>query len=314
MGARYAAASDLSSVDARHPAHAADCSARSSPTPCGSTRPTLMLDVQSQATRPQEPRSWQSERRAVRRSRTSPSRTPGTGSCTCAADSATCTSRSAARPPAGSPPTVFQDVRYPAGPGQPQGHRPELQRWKLASTAINILQRGNHVISSQAHPDKQLQPADPTVPGSPVVLGAPAASGPARPRAHQLEGHQPAAPRSGREPAVSGDHSGATSGTCPAPKRRRGLLEGGVTVMDLVDRPRRWARSVLAAVCSGQRPARSPREDRRTPVGGLGRARPRATLWSVVALVLVATLTSCVRPQRRPGASTPRLHVRRTYR
>jgi hypothetical protein len=95
----------------------------------------------------------------------------------------------------------------------------------------------------------------------------------------------------------------------PEPKRLHGLLEGGATVMDLVHRPRRWARLLLAAVCSGQRPARRSREDRRTPVGGLSRGRPRATLWSVVALVLVATLTSCVRPVAPVTASAEQLSL-----
>ena len=73
---------------------------------------------------------------------------------------------------AGASPTVFQDVKYPLAPGQPPERRPELQRWRLTSTAIDIIHAGDHHVSSQAHPDKQLQPANPSVPGSPVILGA----------------------------------------------------------------------------------------------------------------------------------------------
>ena len=174
MGARYAAASDLSSVMLATP--------RTSqfrpfiPYTLRFNASTLMLDVQSGNPAPGAPLVQSAANGAAEQDFAFEDAGNGFVYLRSRLSNLYVTVREPAA--AGSPPTVFQDVRYPTGPGQPQGHRPELQHWKLTSTAINIVQRGNHVISSQAHPDKQLQPADPTVPGSPVVLGTPAASGP----------------------------------------------------------------------------------------------------------------------------------------
>ena len=75
----------------------------------------------------------------------------------------------------GAPPTVFQDVKYGTGPGQPPNRRPELQRWEVTQAGISISALDEHVIANLAHPGKHLQPEIPGQAGSPIVLGPPSA-------------------------------------------------------------------------------------------------------------------------------------------
>jgi phospholipase C len=68
---------------------------------------------------------------------------------------------------------LIQDVKYlPGHVVLPGGvPRPELQKWKLSPAGISIFDRDLYLISDQAHPDLFLQPADPSQSGSPTVLG-----------------------------------------------------------------------------------------------------------------------------------------------
>jgi phospholipase C len=66
--------------------------------------------------------------------------------------------------------TVRQDIAYPPVAGN-TGARPALQRFKITRVGISHLTQDHYVISSEAYPDLELQPATPTAPGSPIVLG-----------------------------------------------------------------------------------------------------------------------------------------------
>jgi hypothetical protein len=62
------------------------------------------------------------------------------------------------------------------------GPRPQLQRFKLERVGISALTHDHYVVSSEAYPDLQLQVLDPANPASAVVLGPrawPGQSGPA---------------------------------------------------------------------------------------------------------------------------------------
>ena len=59
------------------------------------------------------------------------------------------------------------------GVGQPL---PPFQKWKV-TRAIGAIDFDSYLISSQAHPDKVLQPADFNQPGSPIVLSEMVRSG-----------------------------------------------------------------------------------------------------------------------------------------
>jgi hypothetical protein len=86
---------------------------------------------------------------------------------------------------------VRQDVAYrPAAGGA--GPRPALQRFKITPVGISHLTHDHYVISNEAYPDLQLQPATATAPGSPVVLGPrhPGSGG----SAHRLADQQPPPP------------------------------------------------------------------------------------------------------------------------
>ena len=71
-------------------------------------------------------------------------------------------------------PSLIQDVKYVAGripigvvPGRP---RPELQKWKLTPAGVSVLDRSLFVIN-EAYPGRLLQPANPTQSGAIIVLG-----------------------------------------------------------------------------------------------------------------------------------------------
>jgi phospholipase C len=71
--------------------------------------------------------------------------------------------------------SIIQDVKYPAGAagsGTP-ARRGALQRWKVTPVGISQLSRHDHVIASEAYPERQLQPADPSQAEAPIVLGKP---------------------------------------------------------------------------------------------------------------------------------------------
>ncbi len=93
-------------------------------------------------------------------------------------------------PAAAAPePTVMQDLKYKPGlvvhPGAPE---PALQRWKLTPAGITVLDRDLYVVSNEAYPGLVLQPTDATQAEAPVVLGAPGASIgiPRRPKAWKV--------------------------------------------------------------------------------------------------------------------------------
>ena len=73
-----------------------------------------------------------------------------------------------------SPPGVTQEIKY-AGPGGNNAisgaHRQELQQWRLTSTAISITERDLFQIESHAFPGRALQPAAPSQAESLLVLG-----------------------------------------------------------------------------------------------------------------------------------------------
>ena len=73
--------------------------------------------------------------------------------------------------PAG--PAIIQDRKYaPTHVVVVGAKRPELQKWKLSPVGITVLDRDLYVISNQAYPNLLLQPAEPSQPGSPAVMGA----------------------------------------------------------------------------------------------------------------------------------------------
>jgi phospholipase C len=75
---------------------------------------------------------------------------------------------------------VRQDAAYPPAAGG-VGPRPALQRFKVTPVGISQVTHDHYVISSEAYPDLQLQPAAATSPGSPIVLGPRGAPGQAGP-------------------------------------------------------------------------------------------------------------------------------------
>ena len=75
---------------------------------------------------------------------------------------------------------VRQDAAYPPAAGG-AGPRPALQRFKVTPIGISQVTHDHYVISSEAYPDLQLQPAAATSPGSPIVLGPRGAPGQAGP-------------------------------------------------------------------------------------------------------------------------------------
>jgi len=75
---------------------------------------------------------------------------------------------------------VRQDAAYPPAAGG-AGPRPALQRFKVTPVGISQVTHDHYVISSEAYPDLQLQPAAATSPGSPIVLGPRGAPGQAGP-------------------------------------------------------------------------------------------------------------------------------------
>jgi hypothetical protein len=84
-------------------------------------------------------------------------------------------------PPADSTspgPGIVQDFKYaPTHVIAVGTKRPELQKWKLSPVGHTVLDRDLYVISNQAYPNLQLQPAEPSQPGSPTVLGDAGGSG-----------------------------------------------------------------------------------------------------------------------------------------
>jgi hypothetical protein len=75
---------------------------------------------------------------------------------------------------------VRQDLPYaPAADGI--GPRLALQRFKVTPVGISQLTHDHYVISNEAYPDLELQPAAATAPSSPIVLGQRGAPGQAGP-------------------------------------------------------------------------------------------------------------------------------------
>jgi hypothetical protein len=75
---------------------------------------------------------------------------------------------------------IVQDVKYTAGAadcGAP-ARRPALQRWKVTPIGTSPLTRHDHVITSQAYPNRQLRPADPNQAEAPIVLDKAGHAGP----------------------------------------------------------------------------------------------------------------------------------------
>ena len=73
-----------------------------------------------------------------------------------------------------SPPGVTQETKYagPVGNNAISGaHRQQLQKWRLTSTAISITERDLFQIESHAFPGRALQPAAPSQAESLLVLG-----------------------------------------------------------------------------------------------------------------------------------------------
>jgi phospholipase C len=70
---------------------------------------------------------------------------------------------------------VAQDVKYPSAGSALSGRNPAAQRWRLASNSIVITQRDIFTISNAAFPGKVLQPSgNSNASGVPVVLADPA--------------------------------------------------------------------------------------------------------------------------------------------
>ncbi|MBV9579384.1 MAG: RICIN domain-containing protein [Chloroflexi bacterium] len=74
--------------------------------------------------------------------------------------------------------SVRQDVKYPKGAGAPPPNDPQTQRWRLTSVGTNAQDRDMYVISNAAFAGRVLQQASPTTSsGTPVVLTAPIGGG-----------------------------------------------------------------------------------------------------------------------------------------
>jgi Phosphoesterase family/Ricin-type beta-trefoil lectin domain-like len=77
-----------------------------------------------------------------------------------------------------SGPGIIQDFKYaPTHVVVVGTKRPELQKWKLSPVGITVLDRDLYLISNQAYPNLLLQPTEPNQPGSPVVLSDAGGSG-----------------------------------------------------------------------------------------------------------------------------------------
>ena len=70
--------------------------------------------------------------------------------------------------------TLIHDLKYSSGGA---GSQPPLQRWRLARAGIIVLDRDLYVIACEAYPGLVLQPANPGQGESPVVLGDPGGAG-----------------------------------------------------------------------------------------------------------------------------------------
>jgi hypothetical protein len=69
---------------------------------------------------------------------------------------------------------VRQDVKYPTGTAAPPPNDPQTQRWRLTPVGTSSLDRDTYVISNAAFAGRVLQPAGAgSAPGTPVVLTAP---------------------------------------------------------------------------------------------------------------------------------------------
>jgi hypothetical protein len=69
---------------------------------------------------------------------------------------------------------VKQDVKYPTDGSATAANNPNLQRWKLTSNSLTVLDKNKFAIWNVAFPHKVLQPSDSSnVSGIPVVLGDP---------------------------------------------------------------------------------------------------------------------------------------------
>jgi hypothetical protein len=105
--------------------------------------------------------------------------TTGSSGVMASAGKTTSVGTSDAPPRAGNAggPGLIQDVKYPPSQVIVIGaRRPELQKWKLSSVSVSILDRNLYVISNQAYPDMLLQPANSSQSQSPIVLGEAGAS------------------------------------------------------------------------------------------------------------------------------------------
>ena len=72
---------------------------------------------------------------------------------------------------------IKQDLKYT--PGSQGSQNPDLQRWRFASSAVTVVNRANYTISCAAVPEKVLQPVDgSTASGIAVVLADPAPHSP----------------------------------------------------------------------------------------------------------------------------------------
>jgi hypothetical protein len=83
--------------------------------------------------------------------------------------------------PADSPqpgPGIIQDFKYTSTNVIVVGAKtPALQKWRLSSVGITVLDRDIYMISNQAYPNLFLQPGEPNQPGSTVVLEGASGSG-----------------------------------------------------------------------------------------------------------------------------------------
>ncbi len=71
---------------------------------------------------------------------------------------------------------LTQEPRFRPSDVTPPDQRPALQRWTLTPATINAFERDLYVISNEAFPGLVLQPADPAQSGAPIVLAAPGPS------------------------------------------------------------------------------------------------------------------------------------------
>jgi hypothetical protein len=79
-------------------------------------------------------------------------------------------------PAAGAELGLIEDAKYPPSDVELPERGPALQRWRLTPTSISVQDRDLYVISNEAHPGLVLQPTDPTQAEALVVLSAPGTS------------------------------------------------------------------------------------------------------------------------------------------